>query len=47
MTLIFIALILFALVLIICLTIIEDKRRTHEKNKLNKNLKDYENANRL
>ena len=47
MTLIFIGLIFFALILIICLTIVEDKRRTYEKNKLNKNLKDYENANRL
>ena len=44
MTLIFI---IFALILTICLTIVEDKRRTHEKNKLKKNLKEYENANRL
>jgi len=47
MTLIFIIFIIFALILTICLTIVEDKRRTHEKNKLKKNLKEYENANRL
>lgn len=47
MTLIFIIFIIFTLILTIFLTIVEDKRRTYEKNKLKKNLKDYENANRL
>ena len=47
MTLIFIIFIIFALILTIFLTIVEDKRRTYEKNKLKKNLKEYKNANRL
>ena len=47
MTLIFIIFIIFALILTHILSIVEDKRRTYEKNKLKKNLKDYDNANRL
>ena len=43
MTLIFIIIIIFALILTICLTIVEDKRRKLQNNKLRNNLKKFDN----
>ena len=47
MTLIFIIFIIFALILTVCLTIVEDKRRKYENKKLKNNLKKLDDANRL
>tara|TARA_R110001592_G_scaffold103023_2_gene290315 strand:+ start:171 stop:314 length:144 start_codon:yes stop_codon:yes gene_type:complete len=47
MTLIFIIFIIFALILTVCLTIVEDKRRKYENKKLKNNLKKLNDANRL
>ena len=44
---IFIGITIFALVLTICLTIVEDKRKKHENKQLKNNLKKFDNANRL
>ena len=38
---------IFAIVLTICLTIVESKRRKYENNKLKNNIKNFDNANRL
>ena len=48
MNVVFIAIVIFAIVLTICLTIVESKRRKYENNKLKNNIKNFENAtNRL
>jgi preprotein translocase subunit YajC len=44
---IFIVITIFALVLTICLTIVEDKRRKYENKQLKNNLKKFDNVNRL
>lgn len=44
---IFIVITIFALVLTICLTIVEDKRRKYENKQLKNNLKKLDDGNRL
>ena len=47
MNVIFLSIIIFAIALTICLTIVESKRRKYENNKLKNNIKNFDNANRL
>tara|TARA_R100000664_G_scaffold21687_2_gene31051 strand:- start:1079 stop:1222 length:144 start_codon:yes stop_codon:yes gene_type:complete len=47
MNIIFLSIAIFAIVLTICLTIVESKRRKYENNKLKNNIKNFDNANRL
>ena len=48
MNVVFIAIVIFAIVLTICLTIVESKRRKYENNKLKNNIKNFNNdSNRL
>ena len=48
MNVIFLIIVIFAIVLTICLTIVESKRRKYENNKLKNNIKNFENdTNRL
>tara|TARA_R100000458_G_C8113858_1_gene135540 strand:+ start:42 stop:185 length:144 start_codon:yes stop_codon:yes gene_type:complete len=47
MNIIFLSIAIFAIALTICLTIVESKRRKYENNKLKKNIKNFDNANRL
>ena len=47
MSLIFIGITIFAITLTICLSIVESKRRKYEKQKLENNLKNFEDVNRL
>ena len=43
MNVIFLIIVIFAIALTICLTIVESKRRKYENNKLKNNIKRYEN----
>ena len=47
MNIIFLSIAIFAIVLTICLTIVESKWRKYENNKLKNNIKNFDNANRL
>jgi hypothetical protein len=47
MNLVFLGITIFAVTLTICLSIVENKRRKYEKEKLETNLKKFDNANRL
>ena len=47
MYIIFITLTIFAIVLTLCLSIVESKRREYENEKLKNNLKKFDDANRL
>ena len=48
MNVIFLSIAIFAIVLTICLTIVESKRRKYENNKLKNNIKNFNNdSNRL
>jgi len=47
MNVIFIGITIFAIILTLCLTIVESKRRKYENNKLKNNIKNFDNANRL
>ena len=47
MSIVFAGITIFAIVLTICLSIVENKRRKYEKEKLETNLKIFDNANRL
>ena len=47
MYIIFITIIIFALVLTLCLTIVETRRRKYENEQLKNNLKKLDDANRL
>jgi|TARA_R110002012_G_scaffold9491_5_gene43583 hypothetical protein len=42
MNVVFIGIVIFAIVLTICLAIVEEKRKHYEKKELNKNLKRYD-----
>ena len=43
MNIIFLSIAIFAIVLTICLTIVESKRRKYENNKLKNNIKNFNN----
>jgi len=43
MNVVFIAIVIFAIALTICLTIVESKRRKYENNKLKNNIKNFNN----
>jgi len=48
MNVVFIGIVIFAIALTICLTIVESKRRKYENNKLKNNIKNFDNdTNRL